>query len=753
MNEIKMNVKFWHLLIVQICLNTLNFGKSAAQIQPDFGPAFPQDQVTSIYINIDPDSIFEMYSNLETEHYYPATFTYSSSTLMQTVDTIGLQLRGNTSLNAIKKSFKIAFDAFDGSERWQSLKKLNLLAQHNDPSMLRSKICFDMYRHFGIPCARSSYTKLYINDEYFGLYLNVEQIDDEFAKLFFDNEGDGNLFKCTYPADLAYISNNPEAYKFANWGTRHYDLKTNSWKDDYRDLANFIDVLNNSSTNDMPCQLPKVFNLENYLKITAIDILTGNWDNHTYNKNNFYLYHHQQTDQFNYIPYDLDNTFGIDWINVDWSERNIYEWSPGGDTRPVYTRLMDNPEYRDRFSYHMDKTLTEYFNVEHITEVASYWQALIQQAIYDDPNYPLDYGYTPTDFDNAITDAWGNHVDFGIIPYVIARRSSALAQLETFEEQEAFVFWMAAKRIPGQVLIEAQLSGSAANGTSIRYSTDGINFTETDLTDNAGPFQIAGDGIYSFYDPTWPTTGDRFYFQIKFADNTLYPCEPAFFYTTTNNTGLFINEAMAVNQSTIFDEEMVYEDWLELYNNTNATIQLDGYFVSDDSTNWNKFPLPSYNLQSHAFALTWLDDDAEDGMWHSTFKLGQSENLFLTRVIEGVPRTCHILHSIPFLADQSRELTTDGGNTQANETNPTPGYSNLDSSVESHAAEGIKSWPNPANHVIQFSSIVNYAYLTDQTGRIIDETHSSNTLNTLSVNSGVYFLNLDGIIVKQIIIH
>ncbi|HCM58785.1 MAG TPA: hypothetical protein DIS74_00075, partial [Bacteroidales bacterium] len=81
--------------------------------------------------------------------------------------------------------------------------------------------------------------------------------------------------------------------------------------------------------------------VQDYLKIMTAQILCGDWDGYLYNKNNFYLYHNTQTGRFEYIPYDVDNTFGIDWFGINWAERNIYGWQPGGDqVRPLYDRIV-----------------------------------------------------------------------------------------------------------------------------------------------------------------------------------------------------------------------------------------------------------------------------------------------------------------------------------------------------------------------------------------------------------------------------
>ena len=63
---------------------------------------------------------------------------------------------------------------------------------------------------------------------------------------------------------------------------RVYELKTNEESDDYSDLAHFIDVLNNTPDEDLVCELQKIFNLEDYLKVIAFDVISGDWDGYIF---------------------------------------------------------------------------------------------------------------------------------------------------------------------------------------------------------------------------------------------------------------------------------------------------------------------------------------------------------------------------------------------------------------------------------------------------------------------------------------
>ena len=661
---------------------------SQGQSAPEFGPVFPQNEVTSIHITINPDSLEWMIANLENEHEFPASFVYESQSLVDTVQLIGLRLRGNTSLNAAKKSFKISFNTFDEGGDWQDLEKLNLLATVNDPSLLRSKLSHDLFRAYGIAAARTSYTRLYINNEYRGVYLNVEHIDEQMAATYFDGQGDGNLYKCTYPADLNFISNSPDDYKFALWGTRHYELKTNDYLDDYSDLASFISTLNNTPSSNLPCALPLQFHVSEYLKIAAIDILLGNWDNHIFLKNNFYLYHDQLTDRFQFIPYDLDNTLGIDWIGNDWSTRPVYNWSAAGEARPLYTRLMQNSDYRALFSKHLDELCATYFQPDTLAQQITYWQNLLAPHVAEDPYYPLDFGYDLEDFNNAAWEGCCNHVPVGIVPFVEARRASALEQLESYDGSTTDPHWIVQRIDTNAVHLKAHVEGSLSS-LQANYSWDGTTY-------NSGTMSESGMNSYSYSGPLFNTANDKLYYRAILNGSNAFPCTPDFHWMTRSSAGVRINEACASNQSLLADNAGEYDDWVELYNTTNSPISLATCFLTDDPSNWNRWQLPDTLLPAHGFLLLWLDDDQEQGRQHANFKLGATEELMLYRIEEGKPRIIDRASGFSPVSDQTWALLPDGGSETAI-TSGTPGYTNVVNHVAVQSESAALVYPNPAN--------------------------------------------------------
>jgi spore coat protein CotH len=398
-------------------------------VHPANNVAFLQNEVASVYITIetaDLNLILTDSSHANTE--FPATFRYQSSSLSDTVLTIGFRLRGNTSRDAAKKSFKVSFNEFVPGRKWLGLEKLNLNGEHNDVSIMRQRISMQLLKNAAIPVARTSYVKLYINNEYKGLYLNVEHIDEEFLQKRFLNDDHGNLFKCAYGANLKIIGTNQAAYETT------YELKTNKSINDYSGLINFINTLNNSSDNDFTCEIQNVFDVELFLRTYAAEILVGQWDGYAVNMNNYYLYQRPSDGKFTFLQYDLDNTFGIDWGVIqqeDWSNRNIYTWFNGD--KPLCKRLLENPYFKDRFTFHMKDLLTNFFIPQNLVDELEQTQSLIMQAALTDDYKGYDYGFSDYDFQNAITIAFGNHVAFSLKDYIDYRAYSALNQLVPLE--------------------------------------------------------------------------------------------------------------------------------------------------------------------------------------------------------------------------------------------------------------------------------------------------------------------------------
>ncbi|NNK80011.1 MAG: hypothetical protein HKO93_00810, partial [Flavobacteriales bacterium] len=204
-----------------------SLGAFSQNQHPQDGQLFLQDELARVDIFLPMDSLMLMYDSIDyaAEHEFEATFIYTTSTSVDTVEPVGFRLRGNTSLQAAKKSFKVSFNTFSSGAQFHGVEKLNLNGEHNDVSLSRSKISWEMLTELDLVSSRTSYVELYVNDIYAGVYLNVEHIDEEFVKKRYGQKV-GNLYKCLWPATLEYWGSDPDSYKAMNGDRRIYDLKT-----------------------------------------------------------------------------------------------------------------------------------------------------------------------------------------------------------------------------------------------------------------------------------------------------------------------------------------------------------------------------------------------------------------------------------------------------------------------------------------------------------------------------------------------
>jgi spore coat protein CotH len=717
---------------------------------PENGELYIDTTVPRIDISVDPDTLAWLYEwdNLESDIEYTASFVFDNGNVKDTIYPVGFRLRGNTSRYSQKKSFKVSFNRFTPGGKYYGVEKLNLNGEHNDPSVIRSKVCWDIMRKMEIPAPRANHVRVYINGDYYGLYISVEHIDEEFIKTRF-TYNDGNLYKCLYPANLNYLGSDPNLYKLESGDRRVYELKINEEADDYSDLANFIDVLNNTENQELVCEIDETFNSYDYLKVIAADILMGNWDGYIYNQNNFYLYHNTSTDKIEYIPYDLDNTLGIDWIDRDWGTRNMYDWQQHGDNyRPLYERIMNNQELREQYTFYMDQLIYQTLDLDSLILVIEQRRNMIAPYLIDDPYYPLDYGYTMNDFYNSFYNGLGGHVPYGLIPYLQTRVASIQNQLENTSTQPVINYISHTRHSVSEISVRAYADVQSLPATVQILSTiEGENLAELPMYDDGQHDDgMAGDHIFGGFITEIPAHSFVTY-QVSVTDNQnrdrIMPCEATLVPSAgSGDIMLYINEFMASNDETISDEHGDFDDWIEVYNASDETVWLGDKFLTDNLSSPTKWQMPDAYLEPGNFQIFWADDESDQGPFHTTFKLsadGEDIGIFdanLTAIDEYIfgPQT----------TDISEGRFQNGENNWVLFDHPTPGASNGYLDVPEFGSDNmIVAFPNPAiGSMVNLSKACGFR-IYDFMGQFIAEYENSQYFNISSYNKGLYFVVID----------
>ena len=203
--------------------------------------------------------------------------------------------------------------------------------------LLREIYCYDAFRDEGImaPYANLAHVTLSTGEESVDMdYEVIETIDKEFLKRRYSkDEAKGNLYKCVYngmgKADLtrdgAVDKSTGERVEHGKIGVEDnynryvpvYQLKTNDdlgEGSDFSDMASFIMKLRDCvyETDQTIEDLEAILDVDQFLKMSAVSYLLGNFDDQRYDYNNYYLYFRPSDNKAVIIPYDWDWSLGLD---------------------------------------------------------------------------------------------------------------------------------------------------------------------------------------------------------------------------------------------------------------------------------------------------------------------------------------------------------------------------------------------------------------------------------------------------------
>lgn len=737
-------------LILWISVILLLTGVSAQAVFPPHGVVFNDQVVPRIDIRMSADSLMALTAdeNTMSDHEYPANFYWNDGQHFDTIFNVGIRLRGNTSRVSAKKSFKIKFNHF-GSGKFYGLSDLNLNGEHNDPSIVRSKLSWDMMKMAGIEAPRSNHVALYINNEYRGLYINVEHIDNDYISDR-NKDPEGQLFKCFYGCSFVNNGNNPN-----NYSRTVYHAENNEDNPDYYALMEFIQALNNTGSTDYRCQLEALFDVDDYIKRMAMEVLLGHWDNPIYNKNNAYLYRNTKTGKFELWSYDIDNTYGIDWFGVNWAERNIYTWAHPTDPRPIFNNLMNVPEYKVRYGYYIKQFIKDFFNPGYMFPYIENIKNRIKSYRINDTYAEKDYGYSYQDFLTSYENALGAHVKRGLKEYISIRSASANQQLQNTGIHPV-IEQVTSSWTQSFYTLDFRVDASMPVTASCFYRPDNGMWTETQVKDDGiFPDRIAGDHRYTFQTNYSGKVNADVYLIAQDAANkqSRWPvCEYQNVQLGYDPVPqLVINEYMADN-TTIRDDAGEYDDWIEIYNYGTVGVWLGDKYLTDNANKPVKWLLPDFELEPGAFLLIWADEDKIQGDLHANFKLSKSGEFI--GIYDSKENNFAPIDTFSYgisVTDLSYGKYPDGKGPNIALFKATPGYSNVYTSTDVATLSKKSIYPNPAHQNLNIKNVEtgDEMVLCDMAGKCIQmlnvrEDKDQMTLDISALPKGMYLLVIRG---------
>lgn len=252
----------------------------------------------------------EMADFYNTDVDVPATMTVDGKRYPKPV---GVHFRGASSFFGVpggnKRSLNIAVDFVDAKQRLYGFKTLNLLNSNGDPSFMSTTLYSALARPH-IPAPRANHVKVAINGESWGIYMNVEQFNNDFVQEHFKSvqvEGkSGARWKVlgSPQADggLYFLGESVAEYE------RRYEIKSKDNPDDWKALIELCRVLTTTPTEQLESALRPILDIEGALWFLALDVGLMNSDGYWTRASDYSLYRDPKG-MFHVIPHDMNEAF------------------------------------------------------------------------------------------------------------------------------------------------------------------------------------------------------------------------------------------------------------------------------------------------------------------------------------------------------------------------------------------------------------------------------------------------------------
>ena len=677
-------------------------------------------------------------------------------------DSVGVKYKGNStySSNQVKNPFHIEFNTYkDQDHQGYSDIKLSNIAK--DPSCLREVLSYQILRNY-MDAPESNFANVYVNGTLIGLYSNSEAINKDFVSDRFGSKKN-TFFKCN-PIEgagpgssdlpnLVYLGTDSLEYYPA------YELKSDAG---WADLINFCDTLANHTAD-----IEEVLDVDRALWMLAFNNVLVNLDSYIGGfAQNYYLY---KDDYGRFLPvvWDLNESLGVFSMTGTGNLRDTrskQEMSAllqlNDADYPLISKLLNDPTYQRMYIAHCKTMLTESFASGDYLTTGQALQTLIDDDVNADPNKFFTYANFTSNLTNDVTS--GRDAAPGISNLMDGRVSYLLGQSQfTATAPTISAVATSASPVVGQSIFLSSTVSDASSVTLAFRTEEGAPFEKANMLDDGQNGDgAAGDGVYGIsFTPTANITEYYVYAENNDAGAFL-PTRAAHEFSTllatqTNTTAgdLVINEFMASNDATQADDDGEFDDWIELYNNTNASIDISGYSLSDDGTELEKWTFPAgTSIAAGAYLMVWADEDADQSGLHADFKISAGGETILLSDASGT-----IVDEVVF-GEQETDISFGrfpNGTGAFQEMTPTFGAMNsgVSSTGSAFAKTHVAVYPNPVRETLtveleQALTSASTLRVFNGLGQVVQQQQlvageTRTELSVYSLSSGLYTIQLE----------
>jgi CotH kinase protein len=390
----------------------------------------------------------------------------------------GVRFRGNNSYQfGLKRNpFQITLNYQGAEQNHQGHTSIKLSHALRDPSMVREVLFLETAAKY-MPAPKAAYTRLYVNNEYIGVFVLIESIDAKFLTEHYGLNQLASVYKAgvDHPSKtpikgcLESISGSLEYEANAECLGRNFEIESKG--STFGPLHELTQVL----STDMK-KLPSILDIDETLWMLALNNVMVNLNSYSgKSANNYYLYQDIHG-RFRPIIWDLNLAFGS-YKNIgtgsDLDLKDLQRLEPmlhaSNVYKPLISKLLADPLNKKIYLAHMRQILDDHFLNGAYERRAKELQGLIVVPYSEDMNKP----YALDQFQSSLTSTIGkktkipgivelmskrakflkNHPELSALPSITSDIQFASREKYNNEQMKAFQISLKADKYPKRAIL------------------------------------------------------------------------------------------------------------------------------------------------------------------------------------------------------------------------------------------------------------------------------------------------------------
>lgn len=368
-----------------------------------YAKLFNKETIQDVKISIDENNWNYLLQNAIDK---PTVLASSVSIGDDTVKYVGIKTKGNLTLKEVwnsssdRFSFTINFgkyintnNGYIDKQNLYGLRKVALNNIYGDATLMKEYLSYELMTKMGIPTPEYSLINLYINDEFYGVYMMVESIDSSLTQRTLGEKSDYLVKPESSGGDLIYdnsldeyinddgefdfssiIYDNSENIIYPNDKSNPLYKYNGLWKNDEDTFEDIVDMLptifkwmktlnelnntNNPNTDDYKLALEEIIDVDSLIRYFAVNTYLVNLDSYQSEKMQNYALYINETGRATIIPWDYNYSFGVYGLGSASDVINFDIYNPVINTtlkdRPLLNVILQNDEYKTLYEKYLN---------------------------------------------------------------------------------------------------------------------------------------------------------------------------------------------------------------------------------------------------------------------------------------------------------------------------------------------------------------------------------------------------------------